>query len=222
MTASWTEPGFAADWAERDAQRDLLSLPRAIAAEIVVSDRPGTSLVVDIGSGPGDFLAVCLEHLPAAHGLWSDISPEMQAIARTNLARFGGRVQYRVGDMFDVAANLPEQVDVIVSSRVIHHLDAAGVHELYRSAAQHLAPGGWLVNLDHTTLAPEWNRRARQARKELIPRKREQRPHHHVHPTLPTIDDHLAALRSAGFTDIDMPWRAFVTCLFMARKNDSG
>lgn len=219
MTASWTDPGFATDWAQHDAQRDLLDLPRRLAVQILAEDRPDAAVVVDIGSGPGDFLAVVLDRLPAAHGIWTDISPEMAEIARRRLAPYGDRVDYHLTGMEDIAAHLPERIDAVVTSRVVHHLDAAGVRELYRTLAEHLAPGGWLINLDHTTLAPDWERRTRQARKELIPRSREQRAHHHVHPTLPTIDDHLDALRSAGFTDVDVPWRAFVTCLFMARKD---
>lgn len=220
VTSSWTEPGFAGEWARHDSLRDLLSLPRSIAAQIVMAERTDAALVVDIGSGPGDFLAFFLDRMPAARGIWTDLSTEMRDIARENLARFGERVEYHVADMGDIARHLPHGVDAVISSRVIHHLDAAGVVELYRTAAAHLAPGGWLVNLDHTTLSERWDGRVRQARSHLIPRAREQRAHHHDHPSLPTIADHLAAFEAAGLTDVDMPWRAFVTCLFMARKAD--
>jgi SAM-dependent methyltransferase len=218
VTASWTDPGYAGAWARHDSQRELLTLPRLIATQVIADDRPDVALVVDIGSGPGDFLAVALDRFPAARGLWTDISPEMQTIAAQHLARFGDRVEYRLTDMTDIGRHLPGNADAIISSRVIHHLDAAGVADLYRTAAEHLAPGGWLVNLDHTALVPEWDGRARRARKQLIPRTGPTQSHRAEHGTLPTIADHLSALSSAGLTDVDVPWRAFVTCLFMARK----
>lgn len=217
MTGSWIDPTFATEWAQRDAQRDLLSLPRAIAADIIATDLPGASVVADIGSGPGDFLSVLLDRLDSAHGIWTDISEPMETLARERLARFAGRVDYRIADMTDFD-HLPMQLDVITTSRAVHHLDQAGVRAFYRDAAAHLAPGGWLINLDHTGQVEEWDRRLRTARRQLIPRTSEQRSHHHHNRPLASIDDHREALTAAGLTDVDTPWRAFITCLFMARR----
>jgi hypothetical protein len=36
---------------------------------------------------------------------------------------------------------------------------------------------------------------------------------------LTSVADHAAALAKAGFTDVDTPWKAFFTVLFMARKD---
>lgn len=217
MTAFWTDPTNALEWADRDAQRDLLSLPRAIAAEIVATDRPQTSRVADIGSGPGDFLSVFLERLPAVRAIWSDISDAMEILGREKLARFDGRVEFRIADMTDFAS-LPDGLDAIVTSRAVHHLDVDGLHGFYRDAAAHLAPGGWLVNLDHHGPSDAWDARLRAARAKLVPRTSEQRPHHHNYP-LTSVADHLHAFAAAGFTDVETPWRGFVTALFMARRD---
>jgi SAM-dependent methyltransferase len=217
MTDFWTDADTATEWARLDAQADFLAAPRAIAAEIVALDRPDTGLVVDIGSGPGDFLAVFLSRLPQARGEWTDVSDVMESMARDRLAPYIGRVAYRIMDMTDLS-DVPMNVDAIVTSRAVHHLDRAGLHEFYREAARHLAPGGWLVNLDHIGPTEQWDTRLRSARGQLIPRTGEQHPHHHVYP-LTSIADHLDALRAAGFTDPETPWRAFVTCLFMARRH---
>ncbi len=216
MTAFWTDPSTALGWAERDAQRDLLSLPRVIAAEIVAVDRPQTSVVADIGSGPGDFLAVFLDRFPDARAIWSDISEAMAGLGREQLARFAGRVEYRLADMTDFAG-LPGDLDVITTSRAVHHLDRDGLHAFYRDAAARLAPGGWLVNLDHFGPDDAWDARLREARKRLVPRTAEQKPHHHNYP-LTSVADHMHALAEAGFTDAETPWRGFVTALFMARR----
>jgi SAM-dependent methyltransferase len=216
MTAFWTDPTSALGWAENDAQRDLLALPRVIAAELVAIDRPDTALVADVGSGPGDFLAVFLERFPNARGIWSDISEAMAGLGRERLD--SARVDYRLADMTDFTG-LPTNLDVLMTSRAVHHLDRSGLHAFYRAAADHLAPGGWLVNLDHFGPSEAWNTRLREARKRLVPRVTEQRPHHHTYP-LTGIDDHLSAFTAAGLTDAEVPWRSFVTGLFMARRAD--
>lgn len=40
--------------------------------------------------------------------------------------------------------------------------------------------------------------------------------HHHNYP-LTSIGGHLDAFAAAGITDVEVPWRAFFTCLFMGR-----
>jgi SAM-dependent methyltransferase len=216
VTAFWTDPATALGWADNDAQQNLLALPRAIAAEIVAADRPHTELIADIGSGPGDFLAVFLERLPAARAIWTDISEAMAGLGRERLDRFAGRVDFHLADMTDFTG-LPSDLDVITTSRAVHHLDRDGLRAFYRDAAAHLAPGGWLVNLDHFGPDDVWNTRLREARKRLVPRTTEQKPHHHNYP-LTSVANHMTALADAGFTDVETPWRGFVTALFMARR----
>jgi SAM-dependent methyltransferase len=215
VTSYWTDPRTALDWARSDSQRDLLALPRTIAADIVAADDGDVLRIVDIGSGPGAFLSCFLDRLPDAHGLWCDISEAMESLARAELTRFGDRIDYRITDMTDLSS-LPRNVDAIVTSRAAHHLDAAALNVFYGEAREHLAPGGWLVNLDHIGPDDAWDRRLRASRGRLIPRVSEQPAHHHNYP-LTSMTDHTAALAAAGFSDVEIPWRAFVTCLFMAR-----
>jgi SAM-dependent methyltransferase len=219
MTTYWTDPATATQWAKRDGQRELLATARTIATEIVAGEHDGSITVLDIGSGPGDFLGHFLERFPEATGVWSDISPAMAEMARPRLADYADRVTYRIADMADFEA-LPAAFDVITTSRAVHHLDRDGLRAFYRTAAAHLAPGGWLINLDHVGAAGPWDARLRAARKRLVPRTAEQTPHHHNYP-LTSIADHLEALAAAGLTDVDIPWRAYITCLFMARRADA-
>ncbi len=218
MTAYWTDPTTATEWAKRDGQRELLATARTIATEIVAGDHDGAITVVDIGSGPGDFLGHFLERFPDARGVWSDISSTMADIARPRLADYADRITYRIADMGDFDT-LPAAADVITTSRAVHHLDRDGLRAFYRAAAAHLAPGGWLINLDHVGATEVWDPRLRAARKRLVPRAGEQTPHHHNYP-LTSIADHTEALADAGLTDVDIPWRAYITCLFMARRAD--
>jgi SAM-dependent methyltransferase len=217
-TATWQDEEFARTWAKRDALRDILEFPRRIAAAIVADDNPGLSQVVDIGSGPGDFLAVFLEEFPSARGLWTDVSPAMRELAETRLAGFSGRVDFQAADMTDLSA-VPHGVGLISTSRAAHHLDRTGLIDFYTQAASHLEPGGWLVNLDH--ISPNtgtWNTRLRTVRKRFhAAPDANGSTHHHDYPP-PTVQDHLDGYAAAGIADVQVVWRAFHTCLFMGRR----
>jgi SAM-dependent methyltransferase len=216
----WKDEKFATAWAEGDVVADLLTLPRRIAAAVVSVDRTDPKLVVDVGSGPGAFLSVFLDHFPAARGIWTDASEAMRDKARSALAGYGDRIEFRIVDMTEIGAgDLPGGVDVLLTSRAVHHLDKAGLHAFYAAAAGLLAPGGWLVNLDHTGPGEVWDARLRAARKLIIPPRSKGGGHHHDGP-LTSVADHQDALTAAGFTDFDTPWRGFFTVLFMARKSD--
>ena len=215
-TSEWMDEKLAARWTAADSLKEMLVVLRRISATVVAADRPGTALVVDIGSGPGDYLSTMLDTFPAARGVWTDVSPAMEDIARPALASYRDRVEFRLVDIEDLSP-LPAQADVITTSRASHHLDAATLARFYASAAAHLAPGGWLVNLDHVLSPGAWDRRLRDARTAMIPRKKEGTGHSHDQP-LPTVEEHLAGLAAAGFDDVAMPWRSFYTVLFMARK----
>jgi SAM-dependent methyltransferase len=208
---------LAARWTAADSLKELLILPRRISATVIAADRPGTALVVDVGSGPGDYLSTMLDTFPAATGVWTDVSPAMADIARPALAGYRDRVEFRLVDLEDLSP-LPEQADVITTSRASHHFDADTLARFYASAAGHLAPGGWLVNLDHVLSPGAWDRRLRDARAAMIPPKQDGTGHSHDKP-LPMVEEHLAALAAAGFEDVAMPWRSFYTVLFMARKS---
>jgi SAM-dependent methyltransferase len=218
-TEIWREADFARDWASNDGLADILEFPRRIAAAVVADDNTAPECVVDIGSGPGAFLAVFLDRFPSARGIWTDVSDTMLDIAKVNLDRFGDRVEYRLLDMTDLSGGaIPAGVDVITTSRAAHHLDKDGLFDFYAQAAALLAPGGWLVNLDHTGPADVWDARLRAVRKQFVPPGSGRAKHHHNYP-LTSADDHLEAFAAAGISDVEIVWRAFFTCLFMGRVN---
>ena len=226
--APWRDAGFARAWAEGDSFRDLLDFPRRMAAAIVAGERPEPGTIVDVGAGPGAVLEVFLEQFPSARGIWTDASEAMLGLAKEQLARFGDRVDYRIADMTDLdGVGLPAKADIITPSRAAHHLDRDGLLAFYTDVAARLAPGGWLVNLDHIGPASQagppaaagfddvWDQRLRAARKKFgvspdAPK------HHHNYP-LTSLSDHLDAFAAAGITDVEVPWRSFYTCLFMGR-----
>ena len=122
----------------------------------------------------------------------------MLDIAKVNLDRFGDRVEYRLLDMTDLAGGaIPAGVNVITTSRAAHHLDRDGLFAFYAQAAALLAPGGWLVNLDHTGPADVWDARLRAVRKQFVPPASGRAKHHHNYP-LTSADDHLEASPQRG------------------------
>jgi SAM-dependent methyltransferase len=228
--AVWSDSEFATSWAARDSFRDILEFPRRMAAVIVAGDLAEPATIIDLASGPGATLAAFLERFPQARGTWSDASEPMLALARETLAPFGDRVGYCLADMTALdGAGLPESADVITTSRATHHLDRDGLISFYASVAKRLKPGGWLVNLDHVGPASQagppgaagfdevWDRRLRAARKAFYVSS-DGPKHHHNYP-LTSVQDHLDAFGAAGITDVEVPWRAFFTCLFMGRKS---
>ncbi|HEX5117454.1 MAG TPA: class I SAM-dependent methyltransferase [Pseudonocardiaceae bacterium] len=215
---TWSDPEFARSWIDRDNQGDLLDMPRRVSAALVAQDRPGTRLVVDVASGPGGFLEVYLDEFPEARGVWSDASPTMMDEAKQRLARFGDRVEFVIADMTDNGW-LPAGADVVTTSRASHHLDRNSLHAYYREAAGALAPGGWLVNLDHIGPTDAWDARLRGVRQRFVPKRSTKSSHHHDYP-LCSLDDHLSGFVAAGIPDVEVAWRAFITVLLTGRKPD--
>jgi SAM-dependent methyltransferase len=215
-STTWAEETTALGWAAGDDLHDILDLPRRLAVSVAAGDLGGISSVVDVGSGPGAFLAVALERCPGARGLWTDLSPAMETQARARLGGFGDRVQFVLTDLADLRQAVPAgSADLLVSSRVTHHLGAEALAAFYRDAAAVLRPGGWLANLDHVTVGEPWAGRLRQARREFAASHRP--AHRHDYP-LPTVEQHLDGLARAGFADVDRPWRAFWTVLVLAKS----
>lgn len=217
--ALWRDAEFARGWAAGDDLEGMLAVPRTIAATLVGTEIEAPDLVIDVASGPGEFLAVFLDRFPAARGVWTDVSAPMLDLARQRLAGYGDRVEYRLADMTDLtAADLPRGASAVITSRASHHLDSDRLRAFYRQAAALLVPGGWLVNLDHIRHPQPWDARLRAARNRLRPRPdRELSPNRYGHP-LPTMDDHLTALGEAGLDDVGIAWQAFVTHLIVARR----
>jgi trans-aconitate methyltransferase len=214
MASIWQDPAYAASWVQHDALSQFLDTPRQIALAVIAEAGTDLALAADIGSGPGDFLAAFLSRFPAARGIWWDVSAAMRDIAQGRLAEFGDRVNYRLGDLTDLDAPA-DRLDVIITSRALHHLAVPELRDFYGRAAACLAPGGWIANIDHVRLAEPWEQRARAARTRLLGPSRATHPH--VHP-LPSLTDHLEAMDAAGFGDAGVLWQAFATHLVMGQK----
>jgi trans-aconitate 2-methyltransferase len=126
------------------AAYDRLSVPMTRwGAEVVGRlELRGDERVLDAGCGSGKVTSMLLERLPAGRVLALDGSPSMIEAARTNLRRFGERVEFVVADLQDP---LPRAgtVDAILSTATFHWIPDQDA--LYRNLAAVLRPGGRLV-----------------------------------------------------------------------------
>jgi tRNA (cmo5U34)-methyltransferase len=148
------------------------------------------------------------------------------------MASYGARFQPYQSDLFDKDW-LPQQFgpfDAAVSAICLHNLrDFQRIGEIYGDIRTHLKPGGIFLNLDlvnapSLALQQHYDRvtttrrqRAEASRTDLdpMPRQAHQTPSHgpaHAFPA--NLDEQLAALRAAGFTDVDCFWKDLRQALF--------
>lgn len=214
---SWNSPEYVDRWIHEDVLRDLLALPRRIAAEVVRDADLEVRRVVDIGSGPGGFLRVFLDAFPAAEGIWIDASEPMEGEAKHALADLGDRVSYTLADASDPARLVLDRADVVVTSRMAHHFSEETIRALYATVREALPPGGFFFNLDHFASPPGWEPRYRRVRSEMTGRKKDSKDRHpHEHP-FHLVATHLGWLEAAGFDTPDVAWKGFFTALLAAR-----
>lgn len=216
-SAPWLATGYAATWASNDGLTGLLQLPWRMTAALIGLQRP-PRLVLDVASGPGTFLGELLAQYPEARGIWLDASSEMMQTAKTRLAAYGDRVSYIQGDMNELASvQVPDDVDVITNSRVAHHFQLPELQAFYQAGYEMLAPGGWMVTLDHIRPSEFWDISLRTVLPLFAGPSAGKPTHPHYFP-YPTPEEHVTSLRAAGYSNVEMPWRAFYTCLFMGQK----
>lgn len=216
---SWHSGDYVAQWAAEDVVADLLELPRRISVELLADAAIEVGHVVDLGSGPGGYLARLLTAFPRARGTWVDSSAPMRATAERELAPFAERVRFVLGDVEDLAHLGLDRADVVVTSRVLHHFAPGSIQRVYRAAHDLLLPGGFLFDLDHVGVPGDWEERYRRIRPRFTGRRTTPlRPHRHDFP-LRRVDDRLADAAAAGFDSPDVPWRTLYTALIAARRS---
>jgi SAM-dependent methyltransferase len=215
---SWHSDSYVSQWAAEDVIADMLELPRRISVALVADAGIPVDHVVDLGAGPGAYLQHFLRAFPDARGTWVDSSEPMREAAQSELAPFGDRVTYVLADVEDLAGIGLDPMDVLVTSRVMHHFSAESIQRVYRDAHELVTPGGFFFDLDHVGVPGDWKDRYKRIRDQLTGgRKRQIKPHRHDHP-LRSMDGLLHDAAAAGFDDPDVPWRMLYTALIAARR----
>jgi tRNA (cmo5U34)-methyltransferase len=184
----------------------------ATAVELLAALAPPTAHVLDLGGGTGALSAAVLDGLPEATVTVLDVDADMLGEARHRLARFGERVAFTEGSFLEP---LPD-ADAVVASLALHHVHELGRKtELYRSINAALAPGGAFLNLDAAASedsrlnALGFDRWAADMRAHGIS-DAEARAHFASwadEDRYFPLDAELAALREAGFAEVECFWR---------------
>jgi tRNA (cmo5U34)-methyltransferase len=150
--------------------------------------------------------------MPGARVTLLDVDVAMLAEARRRLAGFGDRVTLREGSFLDP---LPS-ADAVVSSLALHHIhDLEAKTRVYGAIHEALTPGGVLLNLDaaisedprvNALIFDGW---AVHMAAHGIPDE-EARGHFRAWAAEDRyfpLDAELAALRAAGFAEVECFWR---------------
>ncbi|MFG1416451.1 metalloregulator ArsR/SmtB family transcription factor [Xanthobacter sp. V0B-10] len=153
---------FAAHAREWDELRRLHVPEAAVEAAVraALSGAPIRALL-DLGTGTGRMLELFAGDIERGMGL--DLSPEMLAVARTNLERAGLRhCLLRQGDAYAVPA-ARDSFDAVIVHQVLHYLEDPG--RALAEAARVLRPGGRLLVVDFAPHDLEFLREAHAHRR---------------------------------------------------------
>jgi tRNA (cmo5U34)-methyltransferase len=184
----------------------------ATGVELLAALAPRTAHVLDLGGGTGALSAAVLGGLPEARVTVLDVDSAMLGEARRRLAGFGDRVQFLESSFLDP---LPA-ADAVMASLALHHVHDLGAKtDLYRAIHAALPPGGVFLNLDAAVTEDprlkaltfeRWAARmadhgitAAEATGHFAAWAAEDR----YFP----LDEELAALRRAGFAEVECFWR---------------
>ena len=114
-----------------------------VAADAVAGGSP--ALVVDLGAGTGALSEALLEHKEVGAVQALDIDPDMMALARSRLARFGDRARFALRSYDGAFA----PCDAFAASLALHHIPTLEAKTaLFARAFAALPAGGLLVNAD--------------------------------------------------------------------------
>ena len=190
-----------------------------------------TVTILDVGAGYGPVSTFILDRYPHATCLAQDGSAPMLNRARHLVAKYGERFKLHQSDLFEVGW-LPEQFgpfDAAVSSSCLHNLrDFKRIREIYGEICAQLKPGGAFLNADlinapTAALHQRYDgvattRRHREGASEdlatLVGHGNRSPATATRGPFPATLDQHLAALKAAGFKDVDCFWKELRRAVF--------
>jgi tRNA (cmo5U34)-methyltransferase len=222
----WTSEAYVETWITRQLVADPARAERfQLMCDLlpVAADAPAT--ILDVGAGYGPVSKFLLDQFPNAVCIAQDGSAPMLQHAQQHMVSYGTRFITVQSDLFDPHW-LPAQYgpfDAVVSALCLHNLrDFPRIRTIYRDIGTHLKAGGMFLNLDLVN-APSAALRQRYGQVAEARRQREatyrghsdtpvQGAHQHPAPApghaFPAnLDEHLTALRAAGFTEVDCFWK---------------
>jgi tRNA (cmo5U34)-methyltransferase len=229
----WESEAYVEEWVKRQQAADPERAQRfQLMCDLFPFPTDARVTILDVGAGYGPVSKFILDHFANATCIAQDGSEPMLQRARQIMASYGARFQPYQSDLFDKNW-LPQQFgpfDAAVSVSCLHNLrDFKRISEIYGDIRAHLKPGGVFLNLDLVN-APTLALQQHYARVAALRHEREgasstgvtamlqhahqTAEHGSAHAFPANLDEQLAALRAAGFTDVDCFWKDLRRALF--------
>ena len=193
---------------------------------------------LDLGSGSGLLAIGLLTRYPNARATLVDFSEPMMEAARDLLGEDVTMPRFVIADFA-----LPDWIgrvrseapfDAVVSGYAIHLLEDERKRALYAEISTLLAPGGFLINVEHVASATPWLTRIFddalidsmvnfQQNAGGARSRREVAAEHHARPDeaaniLAPVETQCEWLRELGFKDVDCYFKYFELAVFGGRK----
>jgi SAM-dependent methyltransferase len=222
----WTSDAYVEEWVRRQQAQDPARAERfQLMCALFPFPQEAEVTVLDVGSGYGPVSKFILDRYPHATCIAQDGSEPMLMRARTLMAGYAERFKIHASDLFDPnwLPKLLGPFDAAVSSSCLHNLrDFKRISEIYGDIRAHLKPGGVFLNLDLLN-APTSALQQRYSGVAAARRQHEGAIHEGVGammrqgerspasgaagPFPANLDQHLQALKSAGFKEVDCFWK---------------
>jgi len=229
----WASETYVDEWVRRQQAEDRSRAERfQLICDLFPFPNNATVTILDVGAGYGPVSMFILERYPHATCVAQDGSEPMLTRAGHLAAKYGERVKLHRSDLFEVSW-LPQQFgpfDAVVSSSCLHNLrDFKRIREIYGDIRAHLRSGGAFVNADlinaptaalhqrYERVATARRHREGAAAEDLAAMVRQGRrpPASATKGPFPaSLDQHLRALRAAGFKDVDCFWKELRRAVF--------
>ena len=229
----WASETYVDEWVRRQQAEDQNRTERfALMCDLFPFPRDATVSILDIGAGYGPVSMFILDRYPRATCIGQDGSEPMLKRARSLLGKYGARFRAHHSDLFakDWLPAEPGVFNAVVSSICLHNLRSfERISEIYREVRGRLKLGGVFLNVDLVNApSPELEQRyvaaaaARRQREEgsragvesMAPRAERPPAPGTSGPFPADLAQQLAALRAAGFKDVDCFWKDLRRALF--------
>ena len=225
----WTSDTYVEEWVTRQRAADSTRAQRfQLLCDLFPFPTDAPVTILDVGAGYGPVSKFILDHCVNATCIAQDGSTPMLQRARQIMASYGTRFQPYRSDLFDKDW-LPQQFgpfDAAVSASCLHNLrDFKRISEIYGDIRLHLKPGGVFLNLDlvnaptlalqqHYVRVTELRRQREGTSRAMLQEAHQTASHTPAHAFPANLDEQLAALRAAGFTEVDCFWKDLRQALF--------
>ena len=229
----WASETYVEEWVRRQQSEDPARAERfQLMCDLFPFPLDATVTILDIGGGYAPVSMFILDRYAHATCIAQDGSAPMLNRARKLMGRYGERFKTHQSDLFDTNW-LPKQgdpFDAVVTSSCLHNLrDFKRIGEIYGEVREHLKSGGVFLNVDlinaptaelrqrYVGVAAARRQREGASGEDLatMVRRGEQPPAKGATGPFPAgLDQHLAALKAAGFKDVDCFWKELRRALF--------